>query len=132
MDKKKYPIGAEHYTLYEEVGQGVSASVHRALCIPFNEVVAVKILDFERDNSDLVNLRWILFLINKCFRISFTLMQVYFYFLFFWCYGDWWRLIHFFFENYIAVADSLYGVVLERFCGLWNKENELSLFFYCT
>lgn len=75
MDKKKYPIGAEHYTLYEEVGQGVSASVHRALCIPFNEIVAVKILDFERDNSDLVNLRWILFLINKCFRISFTLMQ---------------------------------------------------------
>ncbi|GAY49461.1 hypothetical protein CUMW_119300 [Citrus unshiu] len=56
MDKKKYPIGAEHYTLYEEVGQGVSASVHRALCIPFNEVVAVKILDFERDNSDLSNI----------------------------------------------------------------------------
>lgn len=94
MDKKKYPIGAEHYTLYEEVGQGVSASVHRALCIPFNEIVAVKILDFERDNSDLVNLRWILFLINKCFRISFTLMQFNFYLLlllFFWCYGDWWR-----------------------------------------
>ncbi|XP_052287606.1 serine/threonine-protein kinase BLUS1 isoform X3 [Citrus sinensis] len=56
MDKKKYPIGAEHYTLYEEVGQGVSASVHRALCIPFNEIVAVKILDFERDNSDLSNI----------------------------------------------------------------------------
>lgn len=54
MDKKKYPIGPEHYTLYEEVGQGVSASVHRALCIPLNEVVAIKILDFERDNSDLV------------------------------------------------------------------------------
>ncbi|XP_019155771.1 PREDICTED: serine/threonine-protein kinase BLUS1-like [Ipomoea nil] len=55
MDKKKYPIGAEHYTLYEEIGQGVSASVHRALCIPTNEVVAVKILDFERDNCDLSN-----------------------------------------------------------------------------
>lgn len=54
MDKKKYPIGAEHYTLYEEVGQGVSASVYRALCIPFDEIVAVKILDFERNNSDLV------------------------------------------------------------------------------
>lgn len=56
MEKKKYPIGPEHYTLYEEVGQGVSASVHRALCIPFNEVVAIKILDFERDNCDLNNI----------------------------------------------------------------------------
>ncbi|XP_060205312.1 uncharacterized protein LOC132633106 isoform X1 [Lycium barbarum] len=56
MDKKKYPIGPEHYTLFEEVGQGVSASVHRALCIPINEVVAIKILDFERDNSDLNNI----------------------------------------------------------------------------
>lgn len=55
MDKKKYPIGPEHYTLYEEIGQGVSASVHRALCNPLNEVVAIKILDFERDNSDLVH-----------------------------------------------------------------------------
>ena len=56
MEKKKYPIGAEHYTLYEEVGTGVSASVHRALCIPYNEIVAIKILDFERDNVDLVTL----------------------------------------------------------------------------
>ncbi|KAL5823491.1 hypothetical protein ACOSQ3_021464 [Xanthoceras sorbifolium] len=56
MEKKKFPIGADHYTLYEEVGQGVSASVHRALCIPFNEIVAVKILDFERDNCDLNNI----------------------------------------------------------------------------
>ncbi|KAK2976607.1 hypothetical protein RJ640_021409, partial [Escallonia rubra] len=38
MEKKKYPIGAEFYTLYEEVGQGVSASVHRALCIPHKEI----------------------------------------------------------------------------------------------
>ena len=55
MDKKKYPIGPEHYTLLEEVGQGVSASVHRALCVPLDEVVAIKILDFERDNCDLVS-----------------------------------------------------------------------------
>ncbi|VFQ87260.1 unnamed protein product [Cuscuta campestris] len=54
-NKKKYPIGAEHYELYEEIGQGVSASVHRALCIPLDEIVAVKILDFERDNCDLSN-----------------------------------------------------------------------------
>ncbi|CAI9113817.1 OLC1v1014498C1 [Oldenlandia corymbosa var. corymbosa] len=56
MDRKKYPIGVEHYTLYEEVGTGVSASVHRALCIPYNEIVAIKILDFERDNCDLNNI----------------------------------------------------------------------------
>ncbi|CAK9186862.1 unnamed protein product [Ilex paraguariensis] len=54
--KKKYPIGAEHYTLYEDVGQGVSASVYRAICVPFNEIVAIKILDFERDNSNLNNI----------------------------------------------------------------------------
>ncbi|KAI4329425.1 hypothetical protein L6164_021690 [Bauhinia variegata] len=56
MEKKKYPIGAEHYILYEEVGQGVSASVRRALCVTFNEIVAIKILDFERDNCDLNNI----------------------------------------------------------------------------
>lgn len=55
-EKKKYPIGSEHYLLYEEIGQGVSASVHRALCIPHNDVVAIKILDFERDNCDLVRI----------------------------------------------------------------------------
>ncbi|KAL3819109.1 hypothetical protein ACJIZ3_005014 [Penstemon smallii] len=54
-EKKKYPIGAEHYTLYEEVGNGGSASVHRALCNPLNDIVAVKILDFERDNVNLNN-----------------------------------------------------------------------------
>ncbi|KVH98087.1 Protein kinase, ATP binding site-containing protein [Cynara cardunculus var. scolymus] len=53
MEKKKYPVGAEHYVLYEEIGQGVSASVFRALCIPSNEIVAIKVLDFERGNSDL-------------------------------------------------------------------------------
>lgn len=53
-EKKKYPIGPEHYTLFEEVGQGVSACVLRALCKPFDEIVAIKILDFERENCDLV------------------------------------------------------------------------------
>lgn len=54
MEKKNYPIGSQFYKLYEELGQGVSATVRRALCIPFNEIVAIKILDFERNNSDLV------------------------------------------------------------------------------
>ncbi|KAG5249820.1 serine/threonine-protein kinase [Salix suchowensis] len=56
MEKKKYPIGPENYVLYEEIGQGATASVHRALCVPFNEIVAIKILDFERDNIDLRNI----------------------------------------------------------------------------
>ncbi|XP_073299376.1 uncharacterized protein [Primulina huaijiensis] len=54
-EKKKYPIGAEHYLLFEEIGNGVSASVHRALCHTLNEIVAIKILDFERANCDLNN-----------------------------------------------------------------------------
>ncbi|WOH05496.1 hypothetical protein DCAR_0624913 [Daucus carota subsp. sativus] len=56
MEKKKFPIGPQHYTLYEEIGQGVSASVFRALCVTHNQVVAIKILDFERDNCDLNNI----------------------------------------------------------------------------
>ncbi|XP_074292961.1 serine/threonine-protein kinase BLUS1-like [Silene latifolia] len=54
---KKYPVGAKYYKLYEEVGDGVSASVHRALCIPFNEVVAIKVLDLERCHNDLDGIR---------------------------------------------------------------------------
>ncbi|XP_038902973.1 STE20/SPS1-related proline-alanine-rich protein kinase isoform X2 [Benincasa hispida] len=56
MEKKTYPIGEDFYILYEEVGQGVSASVHRALCKPLNEIVAIKILDFERENCDLASI----------------------------------------------------------------------------
>ncbi|KAJ8500904.1 hypothetical protein OPV22_011456 [Ensete ventricosum] len=56
MERKKYPIRAEDYQLREPVGQGVSASVYRALCIPLVEVVAIKIVDFERNNSDLNNI----------------------------------------------------------------------------
>ncbi|XP_062110315.1 serine/threonine-protein kinase BLUS1-like [Humulus lupulus] len=49
----KFPVNPEDYKLHEEVGQGVSATVYRALCIPFNEIVAIKILDLEKCNSDL-------------------------------------------------------------------------------
>ncbi|KAJ4958929.1 hypothetical protein NE237_026040 [Protea cynaroides] len=56
MEKKKYPTGSEHYDLYEVIGQGVSASVYRALCIPFNETVAIKVLDFEGPKTDLSNI----------------------------------------------------------------------------
>ncbi|XP_030530878.1 STE20-like serine/threonine-protein kinase isoform X1 [Rhodamnia argentea] len=55
--EKKYPVNAKDYKLYEEVGEGVSATVYRALCIPFNEIVAVKVLDLERCNNDLDGIR---------------------------------------------------------------------------
>lgn len=54
---KKYPLDAKDYKLYEEIGEGVSASVYRALCIPFNETVAIKVLDLEKCNNDLDGIR---------------------------------------------------------------------------
>lgn len=51
---KKFPLNAKDYKLFEEVGEGVSATVHRALCIPLNERVAIKVLDLEKCNNDLV------------------------------------------------------------------------------
>ena len=76
MEKKKYPIGPENYVLHEEIGQGATASVHRALCVPFNEIVAIKILDFERDNADLVK-----FLSFCCLNFFFPVIFI-LYFLF--------------------------------------------------
>ncbi|XP_071692384.1 serine/threonine-protein kinase BLUS1-like [Rutidosis leptorrhynchoides] len=55
--KLKFPVNADDYTLYEEVGEGVSASVYRALCIPLNKVVAIKVLDLEKCNNDLDGIR---------------------------------------------------------------------------
>ncbi|KAK9734982.1 hypothetical protein RND81_04G175500 [Saponaria officinalis] len=57
VPEKRYPVDAKHYKLYEEVGEGVSATVYRALCVPFNEVVAIKVLDLERCNNDLDGIR---------------------------------------------------------------------------
>ncbi|ONI30461.1 hypothetical protein PRUPE_1G252900 [Prunus persica] len=51
--KKNFPVDPKDYTLYEEVGQGVSATVYRALCIPLNIIVAIKVLDLEKCNNDL-------------------------------------------------------------------------------
>lgn len=52
--EKKYPLNAKDYNLHEEVGEGVSATVYKALCIPLNEIVAIKVLDLEKCNNDLV------------------------------------------------------------------------------
>ncbi|KAL7135801.1 hypothetical protein ABFS83_11G122600 [Erythranthe nasuta] len=55
--EKKYPLTAEDYKLLEEVGDGVSATVYKALCVPLNETVAIKVLDLEKCNNDLDNIR---------------------------------------------------------------------------
>ncbi|XP_061363197.1 serine/threonine-protein kinase BLUS1 [Gastrolobium bilobum] len=57
ISEKRFPLNAEDYKLYEEVGEGVSASVYRALCIPLNEIVAIKVLDLEKCNNDLDGIR---------------------------------------------------------------------------
>ncbi|XWS30362.1 hypothetical protein CRYUN_Cryun24cG0110700 [Craigia yunnanensis] len=55
--ERRYSVNAKDYKLYEEVGEGVSASVYRALCIPLNEIVAIKVLDLEKCNNDLDGIR---------------------------------------------------------------------------
>uniref|UniRef100_A0A7N0UBS2 Protein kinase domain-containing protein n=1 Tax=Kalanchoe fedtschenkoi TaxID=63787 RepID=A0A7N0UBS2_KALFE len=55
--EKKFPVNASAYQLYEEVGEGVSATVYRALCVPLNEIVAIKVLDLEKCNNDLDRIR---------------------------------------------------------------------------
>jgi hypothetical protein len=59
--EKEYLIGqkesekTEQYVLYEEIGKCFMASVHRALCLKFNEIVAIKIFDYEHHKYGLVS-----------------------------------------------------------------------------
>lgn len=57
LPKKDFPVNPKDYKLYEEVGQGVSATVYRALCIPLNQTVAIKVLDLEKCRNDLDAIR---------------------------------------------------------------------------
>ncbi|KAK3183570.1 hypothetical protein Dsin_030856 [Dipteronia sinensis] len=57
ISEKRFPCNAKDYRLYEEVGEGVSATVYRALCIPLNEIVAIKVLDLEKCNNDFDGIR---------------------------------------------------------------------------
>lgn len=41
-ERRTYPLTAADYKLMEEIGNGLSATVYRAVCLPFKEVVAVK------------------------------------------------------------------------------------------
>ncbi|KAM0913224.1 hypothetical protein ACQ4PT_012288 [Festuca glaucescens] len=52
-----FPTDPKEYKLYEEVGEGVSATVFRALCVPLNTFVAIKVLDLEKCSSDLDGIR---------------------------------------------------------------------------
>ncbi|XP_059644214.1 serine/threonine-protein kinase BLUS1-like isoform X2 [Cornus florida] len=50
---KSYSVNPNDYKLLEEVGYGASATVYRAIYLPYNEVVAVKSLDLDRCNTNL-------------------------------------------------------------------------------
>ncbi|XP_047077003.1 serine/threonine-protein kinase BLUS1-like [Lolium rigidum] len=52
-----FPTDPKEYKLYEEIGEGVSATVFRALCVPLNTFVAIKVLDLEKCSSDLDGIR---------------------------------------------------------------------------
>ncbi|XP_058222707.1 serine/threonine-protein kinase BLUS1-like isoform X1 [Rhododendron vialii] len=54
---RSYSVAPSDYKLLEEVGYGASATVYRAIYLPFNEVVAVKCLDLDRCNSNLDDIR---------------------------------------------------------------------------
>ncbi|XP_021279558.1 STE20/SPS1-related proline-alanine-rich protein kinase-like [Herrania umbratica] len=52
-----YSANPSDYKLLEEVGYGASATVYRAIYLPFNDVVAVKCLDLDRCSSNLDDIR---------------------------------------------------------------------------
>ncbi len=55
--KVVYPVTAGQYKLLEEIGYGLGSTVYRALCLLYNEVVAIKTLDLESSNANLVNIQ---------------------------------------------------------------------------
>ncbi|KNA14090.1 hypothetical protein SOVF_110880 [Spinacia oleracea] len=54
---RSYTVNSNDYKLLEEIGFGASATVFRAIYIPYNEVVAIKCLDLDRCNSNLDDIR---------------------------------------------------------------------------
>jgi serine/threonine-protein kinase OSR1/STK39 len=52
---RRFPTNPDEYKLYEEIGEGVSATVFRAFCVPLDIMVAIKVLDLEKCNNDLVS-----------------------------------------------------------------------------
>ncbi|XP_062232927.1 serine/threonine-protein kinase BLUS1-like isoform X2 [Phragmites australis] len=54
---RRFPTDPNEYKLSEEIGEGVSATVYRALCVPLDILVAIKVLDLEKCNNDLDGIR---------------------------------------------------------------------------
>jgi serine/threonine protein kinase len=54
-NQRTYSANHNDYKILEEVGYGASATVYRAIYLPFNDVVAIKCLDLDRFNSNLVS-----------------------------------------------------------------------------
>eukprot|EP00798_Chlamydomonas_sp_ICE-L_P001381 gene1381-32748_t len=50
---KEYPTDADSYELLEDCGRGVSATVHKVLCKPRHEIMAVKKMNLESINCSL-------------------------------------------------------------------------------
>jgi len=57
LSSRRFPTDPNEYKLYEEIGDGVSATVYRALCVPLDILVAIKVLDLEKCNNDLDGIR---------------------------------------------------------------------------
>ncbi|KAM5571302.1 serine/threonine-protein kinase BLUS1-like [Rosa sericea] len=56
-NSRTYSANSSDYKLLEEVGYGASATVYRAIYLPFNEVIAVKCLDLDRCNNNFDDIR---------------------------------------------------------------------------
>ncbi|VVA36432.1 PREDICTED: serine/threonine-kinase [Prunus dulcis] len=56
-NSRSHSANPSDYKLLEEVGYGASATVYRAIYLPFNEVVAVKCLDLDRCGSNFEDIR---------------------------------------------------------------------------
>ncbi|CAK9183873.1 unnamed protein product [Ilex paraguariensis] len=56
--KVQYPLDSNCYKILDEIGQGVSAIVYKAICPPINSsVVAIKAIDLDQSRADLDNVR---------------------------------------------------------------------------
>lgn len=64
VKQRGFSMNPKDYKLMEEVGHGASAVVYRAIYLPTNEVIAVKCLDLDRCNSNLVCLFFLDLLIS--------------------------------------------------------------------
>ena len=51
----EFTASADDYRLMEEIGFGANAVVYRAVFLPSNTTIAVKCLDLDRVNSNLVS-----------------------------------------------------------------------------